>query len=158
MTIKEIGEILDKKTPFKFAERVSVKNIAKENFIKREIFKLMNDNATYYPDGSLQCTANRWRSIGDMYIITKQYYPEITFSEYVKIFYEDFKTIINEDSSVFINDPNAMYIGQWCTTVMKRTFRLKELHPAHVLYNVLNKDEWDKTILEWLKEIKEIVD
>lgn len=62
-----------------------------ENFIKNDLLSLCKYNETFKKDSlgknKRQCRKNALRSLGDLFIITRHYYPDITLENFCKIFW-----------------------------------------------------------------------
>lgn len=70
---------------------------------------------TVYPRGGKHCATGRSRSIVDLVIVTKYYFPETTYSDVVR-------NIINEYLDKMANNERGLYI-LYCPTISKYNFR-----------------------------------
>lgn len=150
MTILEkIAETMDNNPEllkFENFELDDVKDITKEHFIKIKIFELSEKQNTTLKDGTITCSKQCWRSIEDLFLITKYYYPNTTFIEFMQLFYKDF----------IIEKNNKMFVGQFCNTIERRTFKSYDSSSNSKLYDMELNDEHGLTIPEWLDELKNI--
>ena len=100
-------------------------------------FEMANKKKTVYEENDYQqCYSYAARSMGDMYHITKYYFPELTFEEFYVFFYTQ-----------YIKDPNCK--GHYCGDVKRRVFNNR---PYWNLESTHAKDEFGM-IIEDHKEL-----
>ena len=84
-----------------------------DEFIQRFIIEF-NNNYSTYQDGKLICNKDRRRSLGDIFLICKYYYPEVTMQ---RVLIELLKLL------------NNRYIaGSYCNTIHKYVFHKSSRH------------------------------
>ena len=149
-SIAEIEAMLNKKPLLRFNVNAIQQLPSKEYFITRGIFEYNDEYHTYSVKGNRQSDMDTWRSVGDMYRITKYYYPDTTLLEYLKIFYKDF---FGKSFKTLNDQSNLPYRGQFCPDVNKKVFKKNWSGGGRWLYDILKKDEFGRTIPEWLAEI-----
>lgn len=104
--IEEIETSLLKEDP------LFIKNYENEfpdfkNFIANLIF-ILNTHYTLDHLNNVYCNPNKLRSLGDLFLITKQYFPEITLKEVMK--------------ELAFNVVEKIYTVIWCPDIKKRVF------------------------------------
>lgn len=73
------------------------------------LFYFNNKCNTYYKNGSIQCDSKRRRSLGDIYCIAKEYFPNTTPLEILYIF-------------IYLSEHNSNLKFSYCHTVEKLVF------------------------------------
>lgn len=96
-------------SPILIAGYVHNPKIPVKEFIENHLFNLVKDHTTIYEDGQYQTGTGRSRSLGDLWLITKYYYPSISLKRFRNILYS-----------------LTGLVGHYCSTVNKRVYRLSE--------------------------------
>ncbi len=81
MTIKEVEEALRRKHKIVINGYKHVSTMPLRAFLRKYITEIALRTPTMKTGGKVQCEAGRRRSLQDLYIICKQYYPEVTLKE-----------------------------------------------------------------------------
>lgn len=133
-SINNIANTLEGSQPLRFAFNVKPESTNLTLFIKHELLLLVSTHPTYYAyTNEKQCGKGRLRSLGELFLITMYYYPNITFKEFLKIF-----------------KPYEKYSGHICTTINRRVY-FKNIYPME---NADIRDEFGYTIKNWKKAIE----
>lgn len=104
--IEELEKQLNKKDLLKFASYTGSEPDV-ESFLKK--FTEINKRYfTKFVDGNKQCEPNKYRSIEDIYLLTRNYFPKTTLKEVMKILAE----LVTMDKLFVI----------WCPRIKKRVF------------------------------------
>lgn len=103
-------------------------------------FKLYSP-ATYYNDGTIQCSSGRNRSFLDLYFLTKAQFPEITLQEFAKLFFSLDQEIYGSTSE----HEYHMFI-YFCTNIRKPVIYTNK---ATFRYYFIQDKDWLKTYLSY---------
>lgn len=96
-------------------------------FVNNLINKYLKEHDTYYKNTNLiQCLACKARSLGDLWLICKSYYPNITLRKLKKVL-----VILTEDGNI-----GSLH----CGNIDKRTYYAKNKY-ASLVVDDINKDE-----------------
>lgn len=112
--IKDLEQYYSKARKIKFSEELEKKY---ENLSLFKIFYLFlhKKNETYYVRGKLQCKAYKYRSMDELFVICKYYFPEITIKEILQ------KVI---DLSIYFKNKDILIpIMLYCPDIRKLNFR-----------------------------------
>jgi hypothetical protein len=146
MTIKNIEAIILAQNP----RQIRVRGLLKKRKESLEEFLVkffsnwnINRDTIYVDDETVQTEANKRRSLGDIYMICKYYYPNCTIKELLRLLY------------VHLPDNEGLDDGfrsSLCRRIEKRVWYYDNNKGAG-LYNDDEKDEFDNDVDYYLARI-----
>jgi len=101
----------------------------------------LEKNTIYVDDSAVQTAPNKRRSLGDIYMICKYYYPNCTLNEVLNLLYNIIPTIITRG-----------YRTSYCYTINKRVWYYSE-NIANIVSNQAQNDEFGKQYQFYLNNI-----
>lgn len=101
----------------------------------------LEKNTIYVDDSAVQTAPNKRRSLGDIYMICKYYYPNCTLNEVLNLLYNVIPTIITRG-----------YRTSYCFTINKRVWYYSE-NSANTVANQGQADEFGKNYQFYLNNI-----
>lgn len=116
------------------------------DFITRILFELNTEYSSGTSIENIETEPNCYRSIGDMYALTRFYFPECTFEQYCKNFYSK----IDLD----LGDEGQYYYGQYCNDIQKQVYKQNHnMSKWATLCRVEDEeeDEYGHSIREWVE-------
>lgn len=132
--------------PLKLANISKKKKESLHEFLIRFFTMLNNANATVFAGTKeIQTPAGRRRSLGDIYIICKYYYPNVTLEE-----------VLGE---LYVGLPQHFPKGfrtSYCSFICKRVWYYSPNEPSAV-YNKDTTDEYGRLYKTYLKDISHLI-
>jgi hypothetical protein len=120
------------------------KELSLKEFLINFFTQYNNENKTIYKDDkSTQTDVGKRRSLGDIFLICKYYYPKATLKEVVEILYND----------LFNDIPR--FRSSACYQIKKRVFYQGNANQKSEVYDLDDNDEWKVKFNDW-KEYKEV--
>lgn len=116
------------------------------DFITRILFELNEEYSSGTSIENIETEFKCYRSIGDMYALTRFYFPECSFEQYCKIFYSKIDISLGEEAQY--------YYGQYCCDVHKQVYKQNySMSKWATLYGVEDEetDEYGHSIREWVE-------
>jgi hypothetical protein len=113
-------------------------------FLQTFFCKLNNEyNTIYYEDKKVQTPKGKRRSIADLFLISKYYFPKTKLKEVLEILYsfENSKEVPNFRSS-------------YCNQIKRRTFYKGTNTQQSEILQEESKDEFSLNVMEWKKLMK----
>lgn len=117
-----------------------------KQFIKYDVFILNTLFSSEPIDKSDYTLVDSWRSIGDLYNLTRNYFPECSLEQFIIIFFEDL---------VEGNDTNL--VGHFCSDIQKRVYKInkyevngREYIHQYILTDWHDNDEYNMDIDDWI--------
>lgn len=101
----------------------------------------LEKNTIYVDDSAVQTAPNKRRSLGDIYMICKYYYPNCTLNEVLNLLYNVIPTIITRG-----------YRTSYCFTINKRVWYYSE-NSANTVADQAHNDEFGKQYQFYLNNI-----
>lgn len=125
------------------------KGLTLKEFLINFFTEYNNEYQTIYKDTKeLQTDVGKRRSLGDIFLICKYYYPDVTLKEVVKILYNDLFADIER------------FRSSACSMIKKRVFYQGNVNQQSNVYDLENPDEWKIKFDEWknYEEKEEVVE
>lgn len=120
------------------------KELSLKEFLINFFTQYNNENKTIYKDSKeVQTDVGKRRSLGDIFLICKYYYPKATLKEVVEILYND----------LFNDVPR--FRSSSCSQIKKRVFYQGTAQQKSEVYDLDDNDEWKVKFNDW-KEYKEV--
>jgi hypothetical protein len=120
------------------------KELSLKEFLINFFTQYNNENKTIYKDDKgLQTDVGKRRSLGDIFLICKYYYPKVTLKEVIEILY----------NNLFNDIPR--FRSSNCSQIKKRVFYQGNANQKSEVYDLETSDEWKVKFNDW-KEYKEI--
>lgn len=138
MTLEEISIQIEKNT-----NPIRIKGLLKkrEEPLKEFLIKFLTTwvyekDTVWVSTGLAQCHKGARRSINDLFLISKHYYPETTLKEVAQLLFIEFPTSLKGFSS------------SYCPTIMRRVFKV---YPNHLIIveGKIVRDQFSLTWDEW---------
>lgn len=101
----------------------------------------LEKNTIYVDDSAVQTAPNKRRSLGDIYMICKYYYPNCTLNEVLNLLYNVIPTVITRG-----------YRTSYCFTIHKRVWYYSE-NSANTVADQAQNDEFGKQYQFYLNNI-----
>lgn len=101
----------------------------------------LEKNTIYVDDNAVQTAPNKRRSLGDIYMICKYYYPNCTLNEVLNLLYNVVPTVITRG-----------YRTSYCFTINKRVWYYSE-NSANTVADQAHTDEFGKQYQFYLNNI-----
>lgn len=101
----------------------------------------LEKNTIYVDDSAVQTAPNKRRSLGDIYMICKYYYPNCTLNEVLNLLYNVIPTVITRG-----------YRTSYCFTINKRVWYYSE-NSANTIADQAQNDEFGKQYQFYLNNI-----
>lgn len=95
-------------------------------FIELFLVQLNENNNTIYNSNKIQCKSGKTRSLGDIYLICKSYYPNVTKKQVKR-------------SLLYLGNN---LVGHYCPTIEKRVYSHKHVHPYWIQGRSAGFDEY----------------
>ena len=108
-------ETLDEELPLSFHRNFKLKEKNYKEFIENFLLTYRNKRNTYQKNGSkliLQCNKYRTRSLTDIYLLTKTYFPKVTLEEC-------------KNHLLFLEKDKRLS-GNWCNDVHRMVYYLAD--------------------------------
>lgn len=116
-----------------------------KQFIIKFFTKWNPDKSTIFAtkNPEIQCQPGRRRSIGDVFMICKYYYPRCTFKQVAQIVYVD---LFNEVPK---------FRSSYCSVIHRRVFYVGTDTEQSVIYNKDQEDEFGNKFDDYVNALKE---
>ena len=102
-----------------------------------------NKNTIYVGNSTVQTEAGRRRSLGDIFMIMRYYYPNITLKEVANLLYRE---LFNN------SEISSHFRTSYCNTINKRVWYY-DFEDQQFIGNQTATDEYGKTWLEWISMV-----
>lgn len=142
MNFEEIEEtILQKNTRairLEKTKKKTVKEMGLESFLVKFFTEWNNEKNTIYADDkSIQTDMEKRRSLGDIYMICKYYFPDMTLKELFHLLYNKLFDLVNEG-----------FRTSHCNTIHKRVWYHDPVKQKRI-WNLFIEDEFGNTISDF---------
>lgn len=111
----------------------SIQRLSTEEFLYRFFTKYNKERRTIFINGNLQTEVNRRRSLGDIFMICKYYFPNITLLEVIKLLYQ-----------ILPNKFENGFRTSYCNQIQKRVWYYNNNDNNSIMNTPIN-DEYNNT-------------